>query len=44
VASRREHGRVTETHRQALEQWLGSQANLAGITVGPLLDVRRDGE
>jgi len=44
VASRREHGRVTEVHRQALEQWLGSQANLAGITVGPLLDVRRDGE
>lgn len=44
VASRREHGIVTEAHRHGLEAWLAGNPGIAGATVGPLVDVRRPGE
>jgi len=41
VASRREHGIVTEAHRQAIEAWLSGNPGVTAATVGPLVDVRR---
>ena len=42
VASRREHGRVTEAQRQAVEAWLSANPSILSATVGPLLDFRRE--
>ena len=43
VAAFRPRVPVTETHRQAMEAWLGAQPALADPTVGPLVDAWRAG-